>query len=405
MKILFISEYYPPKIKGGGEINLSTLVTTLAKAGHTITVLTSYFPGLPAAEEQEGIKIYRRLKTGENPGSIRSNLTRSLLFPFSVKRETKKIVPEINPDVIHFIGTSIIAAPTLKSLNKPLFATIESYPTLCPKGDRWYHGKEECKIVCSLRKFASCQKDSDEIGKMKNKWYLKYNLFFLAYTYYYYKKMNKALSYCTLLSISGYVQQLLLQQNHHSQVIPNILDLHPFSWAKRKDKPKKEDRKVRILYLGSLLKSKGPQILLEALKGINCRCDLYGEGNLKPELQNIIEKNELDAEIHPPVPYEKIPKLYADTDIVVFPSIWPEPFGRIAIESMAAGKVIIASNIGAIPEIVGEKGIVVSPGDVQELRAAIITAISTAPKQKAVLSYYGSSAVISHLLQMYEERL
>ena len=321
-------------------------------------------------------------------------------------------MPEIKPDVIHFIGTSIIAAPTLKSLHKPLFATIESYPALCPKGDRWFHGKEECKIVCSLRKFASCQKDSNEIGKMKNKWYFKYNPFLLAYTYNYYKKLNKALSYCHLISISKYVQQLLLQQNHQSTVIPNILDVKPFLVAKKKIQERsaeKKNTKTKILYLGSLIKSKGPQILLEASKGIDCRCDLYGEGNLKPELQEYIQKNNLDAEIHPPVSYEKIPQLYANTDLVVFPSIWPEPFGRIAIEAMAAGKPVIGSQTGAIEETISlSSGILVKLGDITELRQAIEEGLKKTTKLKGQarpLQKYSQQEVTTKLIRRYQETL
>lgn len=421
MHLLFISEYYPPKIKGGGEINLSTLAKALAASGQIVSILTSQFPNLPRYEEQEGVKIYRRLKTGENPGSISSNIARSLRFPSSVKKETKRLASEINPNILHFIGTSIIAAPKLKSLNKPLFATIESYPTLCPKGDRWYHGRKECRTICSLRKFASCQNDSDEIGKMKNKWYFKYNPFFLAYTYHYYKRLNTALSSCTLISISKYVQQLLLQQNHQSTVIPNILDLKPFTLAKKKssdksaEKENKKEKKAHILYLGSLIKSKGPHILLEALKGINCHCDLYGEGNLKSELQEYIRKNNLDAEIHPPVPYEKIPELYAETDIVVFPSIWPEPFGRIAIEAMAAGKMVVASDIGAIVEIVGEKGILILPGDALKLHLILnnsinknlnkkVKIVSDLKEIKKKMEFeYGGKTILDILIKTYKK--
>ena len=43
MNILFLSEYYPPKVMGGGEINLQTIATALAEQGHAISILTSYF--------------------------------------------------------------------------------------------------------------------------------------------------------------------------------------------------------------------------------------------------------------------------------------------------------------------------------------------------------------------------
>ena len=240
-------------------------------------------------EEIKEVKIYRRLKTGQNPSTFKNNLIRSLKFPKSIQRETKKITLEIKPDIIHFIGTSIIAAPKLRSLGIPLFATIESYPTLCPKGDRWYRGKEECKVVCSLRQFVPCQSHSKEIGKMKNKWYLKYNPFFLLFVYNHYQKLNQALQHCQLIAISDYVKNLLIQQGHASTVIPNALDLKPFQKAQKKGKD--NAGKPRILFLGSLMESKGPQVLLEAIKGINCRCDLYGEGAMKEQLQQIIDQN------------------------------------------------------------------------------------------------------------------
>lgn len=410
MHPLFISEYYPPKVMGGGEINLSTLAKALVKSKHTVSILTAHFTGLPAYEEQEGVKIYRRLKTGNNPGSLLSNIARSLLFPRSIKRKAAALVSEINPDIIHFIGTSIIAAPKLKLLNKPLFATIESYPALCPKGDRWYHGKEECRVVCTFRKFITCQKDSDEIGKMKNKWYFKYNPLFSWYVYRYYKKLNHALSYCTLLSISKYVQQLLLLHGHHSTVIPNILDLKPFSAAGKGLDQAGENKKTHLLYLGSLIKSKGPHILLEALKGLECRCDLYGEGNMKQELQEYIDKNNLDAEIHPPVPYDRVPELYAQADIIIFPSLWPEPFGRIAIEAMAAGKLIIGSMMGAIKETISPSfGTLVNPGDYQELREVIEKCLERRSKVKNSiaphLEQYDSQNVTIKLIKVYQEAM
>jgi len=406
MQILFISEYYPPLVRGGGEINLQLLATALAKQGCNVAVLTASSRRLASYEEQAGVKIYRRLKTGNHPGSFKSNIFRRLLFPRSVDQEARKLVSEINPDLIHFIGTSIIAAPQLKELNKPLFATIESYPTLCPKGDRLYHGQEECKIVCNFKAFASCQRDSEEIGKMKNRWYLKYNPLFLRYVYNYYKKLNQALSYCTLISISSYVQQLLLLHNHRSTVIPDILEVEKFLRVQNLTPPKTKLNKVRLLYLGSLIKSKGPQVLLEALKGLDSRCDLYGEGNLKGELQNLITKYKLDAEIHPPVPYETVPELYAQADLVVFPSIWPEPFGRIVIEAMAAGKMVIGAQVGGIPETMGDdKERLFSAGDPKALRQILQLVIKNNKRPVIDLNLYDQyqpENIITKLIRVYQ---
>ena len=386
MHILFVSEYYPPKVMGGGEINLSLLAQNLAQQGHTIYILTSKWKDLPKIEQQGNIAIHRTLTTGANPSSLMSNLKRSIHLERSVIQEVTSLIQSKTIDLIHFTGISIIAAPHLKKLGKPLFATIESYPALCPKGDRLYHGNSECTISCTLFKFITCQHNSSEIGKMKNKIYLKKNPLFLSYAYHHYQKLKKALPHCQLIAISSYVQTLLQKQGVSSTVIPNSLDLTPFLKSE-KNKRVTKNSKIKILYLGSFLKSKGLHILLEALQNTDFHCDLYGSGPLELELKEYIQKYNLDATIHAPVPYDKIPTLYQDADIVIFPSIWPEPFGRIAIEAIASGTYLIASNIGGITETLKDhqndhQALLVPPGNASALHQALNQARITLKTKK-----------------------
>lgn len=376
MKVLLVSEYYPPIVMGGGEINAALVAKALSKQGVKVSVLTSFQEGLPAEEEGEGITIYRRLRTASGVSSLRDNLWRSMVLPRSVVREVKKIHTQY--DLIHFLGTSVLAAPKLKVLGKPLWATVESYPALCPKGDRIYHGKTECTIRCSAWEFIRCQRHAEEIGKMKNKAYLKYNPVSLGYIYHYYQNLHNALHSCHLIAISSYVQALLLQHGLQSVVVPNIIESERFQGKKKSNEnnsnenSNKNSNKVkRILYLGSLTRYKGAQVLGEAMKGLPrelpFQCDFYGDGPVKEELEQIP-----GVQVHPLVPQEQVPRLYAHADVVVFPSLWPEPFGRIPAEAMASGTLVIASDVGAIPEIVSpETGILVSPGKVEELCQAI----------------------------------
>jgi glycogen(starch) synthase len=57
----------------------------------------------------------------------------------------------------------------------------------------------------------------------------------------------------------------------------------------------------------------------------------------------------------------------------VLPSIWPETFSIVLREALSAGLPVVASRIGAIPELIrdGENGLLVSPGSVDELAAAL----------------------------------
>ena len=407
MRILFVSEYYHPRVMGGGEINLHILATALAKRNVSVSVLTSSHPSLPSFEKKDGVRIYRTLTTGETPQGIKHNLVRCTLFPRSVVREVAHLTKKIPFDLIHFLGASVIAAPKLKHLHIPLFATMESYPALCPKGDRIFHGKTECKIKWSFSQFLSCQADSAEIGKMKNTPFLKYNPLALTLIYNHYAKLRHALKYCHIIAISEYVHKVLLQHGVSSTVIPNIINIRSFAIPT----PRKQlqNNPPNILYLGSLLRSKGPHLLLRAIQGLHCHCDFYGDGPMKEELQRLIQQKHLNVTIHPPVPYHQVPSLYANADIVVFPSIWPEPFGRIAIEAAAAGKPVIGTRIGGIKETIPDTaGILVSPGNEEELHAAIQQLIENPLVRKKMgmagkkhAEKYSESNITKQLIQTY----
>jgi glycosyltransferase involved in cell wall biosynthesis len=69
----------------------------------------------------------------------------------------------------------------------------------------------------------------------------------------------------------------------------------------------------------------------------------------------------------------EVGSVYEASDVVVVPSIEPEPFGLVAAEAMAAGLPVIASRIGGLPEIVDDHrtGLLVDPGDADSLLAAM----------------------------------
>ncbi|MBS3140293.1 glycosyltransferase [Candidatus Woesearchaeota archaeon] len=390
---------------GGGEINLALVAETLAKLGKEVVVLTSYQPGLKKSEIIMGVRIYRNLTTGRNPHLIIQNWKRSLFFPKSIVKEVKKICRTKKFDLIHFIGASVIAAKDLAPLKIPLFATIESYPALCPKGDRMYNGKAECPFVCSFNKFRKCQRKSSEIGKMKHKWYLKYNPLFCNYLYNYYRKLNTALKYCRLIAISNYVKDLLEKQGLESVTIFNAFDFSEKTTKKNKIK----NNPPKILYLGSLTNFKGPQILLQALKGLPYRCDLYGEGPLKNELNQYIIKNNLNAAINNPVPPEKLKELYLRYDLVVYPSLWPEPFGRIPIEALSKEIPILASKIGAISETVQSNPFLFEPGNILQLNQKIKEILNPREKigfkLKILRDNYSKENIIRKLLVVYQNNI
>lgn len=82
--------------------------------------------------------------------------------------------------------------------------------------------------------------------------------------------------------------------------------------------------------------------------------------------------------------------VYEASDVIVVPSTEPEPFGLVAAEAMAAGLPVIASRIGALPEIVDDhrSGLVVEAGDAAALATAM-RALSTSPSRRAEMGRLG----------------
>lgn len=83
---------------------------------------------------------------------------------------------------------------------------------------------------------------------------------------------------------------------------------------------------------------------------------------------------------------EDVPALLGRTDIVVHASTLGEPFGQVVIEGMAAGKPVIATDGGALPEIVlpGETGLLVPMGDAPAMAAAMITLLADPVRAEAM---------------------
>lgn len=124
------------------------------------------------------------------------------------------------------------------------------------------------------------------------------------------------------------------------------------------------------LFVGRLSPEKGLETLLAAWKLLKSewKLKIVGEGPLSPLVQAFCAE-------HPEVewlgaqPRAEIGKLMGGAKVLVFPSEWYETFGRVAIESFAAGTPVIASRLGAMAEV-GEEmrtGLLFKPGDPVDL--------------------------------------
>jgi glycosyltransferase involved in cell wall biosynthesis len=113
-------------------------------------------------------------------------------------------------------------------------------------------------------------------------------------------------------------------------------------------------------------------------------------------------------------PHEAVLGAWQRSTLALVPSIWPDPCPTVAIEAMAMGKPVIGSRIGGLTDIVlhDETGLLVSPGDSQELRAAIQYLLAN-PQRRAWMGNRAkqrvialqAQTVITQIEQVYREVL
>ena len=135
---------------------------------------------------------------------------------------------------------------------------------------------------------------------------------------------------------------------------------------------------VRFLFVGSLIPTKGPQILVEAFDGLaEADLTLYGpvpdydgQPGFGPRLLRQIERCH-GARYGGIFGSAERTRIYAEADVLVLPSTWEENSPLVAREAAAAGLRVVASAVGGIKEIVPNARMV-PPGDVQALKAALL---------------------------------
>ncbi len=161
-----------------------------------------------------------------------------------------------------------------------------------------------------------------------------------------------------------------------NEVLPTSVNLERFRYKQ----PCVQNPIFTVGYVGRLSEEKGLEDLLWSLVDTDdrIRLRLVGDGPARYWLE--VRARELGiAErivVMPPVSHEELPGVYHDFDALVLPSrttsSWQEQFGRVLIEAMACGVPVIGSDSGAIPEVIGEAGLIFPEGKAPQLSEKIL---------------------------------
>lgn len=163
-----------------------------------------------------------------------------------------------------------------------------------------------------------------------------------------------------VITVSEFIRKRDVERMHLApekmRVVYNGIDVQRFS-----PRPSAKSSHPVVAYAGQLIRQKGVMTLLEAVKrlqdgkGPAFRVLIAGRGRDEAALRLFARRQALtNVEFLGHI--DGVQRLFALADVVVVPSEWDEAFGFVVAEAMACGACVLASDAGAIPEVVGSDG-------------------------------------------------
>ena len=329
LRILMPNLEYPP-LGGGAAPVTRGLARALVERGHQVDVVTMGYRGLPPEQDDAGVRLYRV------PG-LRSRLELSRVhelatYVWSGLRKSRALAAAEAYDLCHchfILPTGLIPY---------LLRTRPGFPPYVITS----HG-------------------SDVPGFNPDRFTLLHRMTPPV--------LRGILRHAAGLIVPSCALEDLIRSQFATAMpplsrIPNGVDLERFS-------PRQKES--RILVATRLFERKGVQHVIDALAGIDkadYRLEIAGDGPQLPQLERQSGEHRVPATFHGWLAGEPLTQLFERSRIFVLASS-SDNFPVSLLEAMAARCAVITTRAGGCPEVVGDTGIVVEPGDVAGLRQAL----------------------------------
>ena len=377
MKILLINNYHYSR--DGVTRAYFDLAEILTAHGHEV----AFFSAHSAKESPTEWSKYFVGATdfeGEKIGFLtKLKLIAKGFYNFEAKRNLTKLLREFKPDVAHLhniyhhLSPSIIGV--LKKNNIPVVMTLHDYQLVSPNYNLFSQGKiwEGAKGGKYWRCLTDrCVKDSF------------WRSFLAMVESYFYQWLGSYGKIDLFISPSQFLIDKFGEFGFKREIIylPNPFLLPSAAISAKAAEGKSffakaaEDREKYLLYYGRLSGEKGIVDLLRAYAQIKTEVKLkiVGSGPQAAELAQIVaDEKIIGVEFLGYQTGDNLWQLVAGAELVVVPSRWYENAPYSAIEPMGLGKIVLASRLGGLTELIrdGENGFLFAAGDASDLTAKL----------------------------------
>jgi glycosyltransferase involved in cell wall biosynthesis len=395
MRILMLSDFYPPTV-GGVERHVQSLSQELVHRGHEVTVASIAQGRSEERDVDRGVIVIRKPMTLARLPRAYAESARPFAPPApdpELVAGLARIAAQTRPDVVHAHGWIVHSyLPVLGVVRRPLVMTLHEYGLVCAKKNLVYLGR----TACSGPAFAKCLRcASRHYGPARG---IPITLAGFA--------AGPLLRRVTdrFIAVSEAVAESNRLGGWPYEVIPNFLARKP-AVAIERTAPwiAQLPECPFLLFVGALGAHKGLAILFEAYRSLTDPPPLVAIGHRWVDTPATVPPG---VRLLEDWPHEAVLAAWQRSMLGLIPSTWPEPFGIVALEAMQAGVPLVASAVGGLADIVedGNAGLLVPPGDPDALARAI-TRLLADPAARATMSAAGRRAAEGYAAELVVPRI
>jgi glycogen synthase len=347
MRVLMLSWEYPPRLVGGLGRHVHRLSRALVDEGHEVTVISREHPDSPPDDFKDGVRVVR---VGDYPPIITFDdlVPWVLQLNLAVQEQATRVALQGDFDVVHAHDwlVAYAAAAVKNTFGLPLVGTIHATE----------FGRHQGHLPGPMNKLIH-----------QVEWWLTYEA----------RRVITCSRY-----MADQVHEIFELPSEKQDVIPNGVDLSDFDRPADADEIRHQmvrgDERM-LFFAGRLEYEKGVQTILDALpllesKGHKARLFVAGVGTHAEALQARVQELGLGDRVTflGFIPESELRRYYAAADVALVPSLY-EPFGMVALETMAADTPCIVADTGGLKELVvhDATGLRFTPGDATDLAATI----------------------------------
>lgn len=326
MNILFVNEY--AGFVGGVEQNIALTVKALTQRGHECSLVYAR-KGKRYQEYQALFKETKALLGHRELGSYLTNLS---------------------PEVVYLHRLDSVEPFLNRSFHT--VRMVHDHDLCCPRRHKYrVFGNDPCESKAGWR----CWLDLAFLERRDGQVSFK-NLF--AHT----RELKRHRQIDQLLVGSRSMQQELVKNGFDESKVAILSPaVPPTSFGDS------ECNGPNILFVGQMIKGKGPDLLLRAVSKLECdfHLTMVGDGNWIPQLREQAINLGLESRVTWTgwVTPQQLEQHYQKARVVAVPSRWPEPFGMVGLEAMQRAKPVVGFAVGGIPDwlVDNENGFLVQP--------------------------------------------